>query len=156
MDTSTAEWSILATMAQTNAWIDALTPSLFTDTAARKVFDWMQDTRGQTGLWSPLAVGCWLESEGYSAEVVDSTVDMLVETAPIYSAANLPAVVGFLIEHQGRRAGRAPAEIALDKHRAGCKLRTAEIEALKCYTAAPDPPGAPLPSQTGERDPGTG
>lgn len=128
--TVTAEWAILATMAQNSAWIDALTPALFSDPAARKVFDWMQDTREQTGLWSPFAVGCWMENAGYNSDAVDATVDMLVETAPIYSAANLPTVVGFLIEQHGRRAGCSLVDIAINKHSAGCALTEREIVAL--------------------------
>ena len=128
--TATAEWAVLATLAQAGVWIDTLSPALFADAGARRVFDWLQDTREQTGMWSPIAVGCWLENEGYNADAVDATVDLLVETAPIYSAANLPAVVGFLIDQQGRRAGRTPAEIAIDKHNAGCALTEREIAAL--------------------------
>lgn len=130
MNTAHAEWSILATLAQTNTWIDALTPALFADPAARKTFDWMQDTREQTGLWTPFAVGCWMEREGYDAEAVDATVDQLVKSAPIFEPDNLTFAVGFLIEHRGRKAGRSMADIAVEKHRAGCRLTEEEIAAL--------------------------
>ena len=134
--TATAEWSVLSTLSQTGAWIDALSPSLFADSAARRVFDWMMDTREQTGLWSPIAVGCWLENEGFDADAVDAMVDMLVATAPIYSDKNMPSVVGFLIQQQGRRNGKSAADIALDKHNAGCVLTEREIAALTTTEAS--------------------
>ena len=128
--TITAEWALLATMAQTNVWPGGVTEDLFAHPSARCALDWMQDAREQTGMWSPLAVGCWMENEGYDADAVDATVDLLVETAPIYAAENLPAVVGFLIEQKGRRAGKDERDIIIEKHAAGCALSEREIAAL--------------------------
>jgi hypothetical protein len=125
-----AEFEVLATIAQRGEWID-LDPHWLSEPAAQALYGWMRMAREQTGLCSAIAVGAWMESQGYSDDCVDSAVDLLVETAPVFDQRNVLPVIGYLIEQHGKRTDREPLDVVIDKHRAGCALTDREIARLE-------------------------